>query len=167
MNKEASFFNPYFIFGPFWINIESKFSKAETRSNIPVISSPSLSNPIPRTPPLSELEKEAVSSFTAFGAKIGLGFELSLIKQSFMGMEIAYLYTNLQHENEDLSGLNLPPIVYNSNQNLIDRLQFPNRPQVKGYRFFRRFTKYNCFVWCQFLISRLKSLQKEADNLIK
>ncbi len=127
-NKNADFFNPYLIFGPFWVNIKSNFAKIQPRqlgnTNQGV-------NPI-----ITNEEAQAAGSHSAFGGKIGLGFELPFIKQSFIGFEASYLYTNLQHEAEDLSTLTLPPPNYNPNQSLIERLQFPNRPELSGWRFF-------------------------------
>ena len=133
LNKNASFFNPYFTFGPFWIEVKYElFNGSGTRSNIPIISQPTN----PQTSPVNKSnDKAAVGPFRAFGAKLGLGVEIPLIKQSFIGAEVSYLYTNLPFENADLSGLNSTPISNNPNQFLIQRLQFPNRPELSGYRF--------------------------------
>lgn len=142
MNENADFFNPYLIFGPFWISIKPDLSKIPRTQRVNVITNPTPNpnlNPNPPTSaPFSNDDFKAVSSHSAFGAKIGLGLEIPLIKQSFMGLEVSYLYTNLEHENKDLSLFkkNIPPPNYNPNQNLIERLQFPNRPQLSGYRFF-------------------------------
>ena len=142
IGKNADFFNPYFSFGPFWINLKNQLPQSSTPQKIGIITTPNPKtdppqNPETPTPKPGNLEKEAVGSFSAFGAKIGLGFEMPLIKQTFIGAEISYLYTNLEFENEDLSNWrNLPPINYNPNQNLITRRQFPNRPQTASFRFF-------------------------------
>ena len=131
LSKDKDFFSPYVIFGPFQINIKSSLPAP-----------PSVTTPTPQnsqTTPrnnLSRLETQAIASYNAAGIKAGFGFELALIQQSFIGFEITYLYTVLQHENEDLSHLKLPPLTQNSNnQNLFQRLQFPNRPETRGYRF--------------------------------
>lgn len=131
--KEVDFLNPYFIFGPFWINIKSRIPKVT--SAIPISETPSPGNTPP--PSTSQEELSALQSFNAAGIKVGLGIEFPLIKQSFVGAEITYLYTVLEHENQDLSGIAFPPPnKQNSNQHLMDRLLFPNRPEVNGYRFF-------------------------------
>ena len=135
LSKDKDFFSPYVLFGPFWLNIKSAFSS-------PPPPQPAQQNPQdPTTPPagspLSSLERKSVKSHNAAGVKLGFGFELALIQNSFIGFELSYLHTVLEHENQDLASLNLPPLPPGSNsQTLLQRLQFPNRPQVKGYRFY-------------------------------
>ena len=140
LSKDKEFFSPYIIFGPFWMNIKSSLPKKPEKAVIPLRENPTETNPVvPPNTPLSPLERQAIASFDSVGVKLGFGFELALIKQSFIGVEVSYLYTVLQHENEDLSPLkeNLPPLPdYNSSQNLFQRLQFPHRPEIKGYRFY-------------------------------
>ena len=139
LNENASFFNPYVVFGPFWIRIKSNIPRGPTVQRIVTPGNTTIPPQDPnQNPSLSREEIQTVPTYSAFGAKIGLGCEIPLIKQSFMGLEISYLYTHLQHENQDLSGLEsrLPTVNYNPNQNLIERRQFPNRPQVRGFRFF-------------------------------
>ena len=151
MNENADFFNPYIIFGPFWFNIKpdlSKIPKFQKNANSTPTQSPNPTQdpnsnpntiPIPtQNPSLTKDELDAVPSHSSFGAKIGVGCEIPLIKQSFIGLEVSYLYTNLQHENQDLShaSAGFPPPNNNPNQNLIERLQFPNRPQLSGNLFF-------------------------------
>ena len=130
LNKDRDFFSPYVIFGPFHLNI---------RSPLPAPQIPATDPQSGQIPPasLSRLERASVKSHNAAGVKIGFGFELALIQQSFIGFEISYLYTVLLQENEDLSELELPPLAQTSNvQDLLQRLQFPNRPEVRGYRFY-------------------------------
>lgn len=137
ISEDADFFNPYFIFGPFWINIKSQIPRLPPPS-IPITNAPT--DPSVSTSQnnlnLSLQELTALSSWNAAGIKVGAGLEVPLIKQSFVGVEISYLYTVLEHENQDLTLLDLPPSNFNPNQSLLDRLLFPNRPQVEGWRFF-------------------------------
>ncbi|MCY4321173.1 MAG: hypothetical protein OXC37_02030 [Bdellovibrionaceae bacterium] len=128
LNKDKDFFSPYVIFGPFHLNI---------KSSLPTGPNTNLQNPPQATNNLSSIERQAIASYNATGVKIGFGFEFALIQQSFIGFELSYLYTVLQSENEDLSGQNFPPLVQTANnQTLLQRLQFPNRPEVRGYRFY-------------------------------
>ena len=140
LTKEVDFINPYFTFGPFWINIKSRIPTNSNPPVIPITQTPSVTSPSTTSPSsnlnTSSEERLSLQSFKAAGIKAGLGIEIPFIKQSFIGAEISYLYTILEHENQDLSNLNLPPPNYNPNQNLMNRLLFPNRPQVEGYRFF-------------------------------
>ena len=130
LNKDRDFFSPYVLFGPFHLN---------TKSPIPPPPQNSTQNPgqnLPRNS-LSRLERAAVKSSNSAGVKIGFGFELALIQQSFIGFEISYLYTVLLQENQDLSNQNFPPLAQESRrQNLLQHWQFPKRPEVKGYRFY-------------------------------
>ena len=66
---------------------------------------------------------------------MAFGFEIPLIKQTYMGLEISYLYTNLEFENQEIPSETLPPLKQNPNQNFFMRRQFPNRPQVKDFHF--------------------------------
>ena len=130
LNKDKDFFSPYVVFGPFQLNIKSSITPPQTPPN----------QQSPQTSPntLAPLEQKAIASYHAAGVKIGFGFEFALIQQSFIGFEFSYLYTVLQFENEDLSDNRkfFPPARTNSNQTLLQRLQFPNRPEVQGYRFY-------------------------------
>ena len=151
LNKDKDFFSPYIVFGPFHLNTRSPLPPEPPRI-IPPQTSQTPQDPqtpqgpqTPQTPQgpqtpqrnLSRLERNTVASYNAAGVKIGFGFELALIQQSFIGFEFSYLYTVLLHENEDLTPLQLPPLPETSNhQNVLQRLQFPNRPDVRGYRFY-------------------------------
>ncbi|MDE0092590.1 MAG: hypothetical protein OXN83_04830, partial [Oligoflexia bacterium] len=100
---------------------------------------------------LSQLERQSIASYNSAGIKLGIGFELALIKQSFFGFEFSYLYTVLQHEGKDLSHLQLPPLAQsNGSQNLLQRLQFPNRPEVQGWRFQGDLTNIGVFFGLNF-----------------
>ena len=145
-NQGKDFFNPYISFGPFWLSIKHPLSSAPPSQSLPIINSPSPTpaptpggdQPVPNQSPTpnSNLERQAVRPLNGFGAKFAVGFEIPLIKQTFIGAEISYLYANLEFEASDLSGLNLPPLRRSPNQNIFLRRQFPNRPQVSGYRFY-------------------------------
>ena len=150
LSKDADFFNPYIIFGPFWLNIKHQIPRVPTIA--PVEQNPGqipgqnfLQEPVipaqnpgqdPINPNPGSEERAALSSFNAAGLKIGVGIEFLLIQRSFMGVEISYLYTDLEFENRDLSQQTFPPLSRNPNQTFIEKLQYPNRPQLKGYRFF-------------------------------
>lgn len=145
LNKDKDFFSPYVLFGPFQLNIRFPLppSPQALISQTPAQNpqnpdQPPITQPSPQqNQGLSAEERRAIASYNAAGVKIGFGFELALIQNSFFGFEVSYLYTVLQNESEDLSILNLPPLPQNNNsQNLLERLQFPNRPEVQGYRFY-------------------------------
>lgn len=143
-NKDKDFFNPYISFGPFWLNIKNHIpSLPDTNPqniNTPAPNptpgeTPAGTNPNPNRTTINNSDRRAVDSFKSFGAKIAIGFEIPLIKQTFIGAEASYLYANLEFEAEDLSGRTFPPPRRSPNQNILLRRQFPNRPQVSGYRF--------------------------------
>ena len=131
LNKDRDFFSPYVIFGPFHLN---------TKSPIPRPQQTITPNPQNQQQPqtnLSQQERKTVASHNSAGIKIGFGFELALIQQSFIGFEITYLYSILLQENEDLSNQDFPPLAQtNRSQSILQRLQFPNRPEVQGFRFY-------------------------------
>ena len=145
LSKDKDFFSPYVLFGPFQLNVRSSLPPSpqglSPRSPTQDVQTPEQAtqetNETPQNTTLSRQERQAIASYNSAGIKIGFGFELALIKNSFFGFEVSYLYTVLQFENEDLSILNLPPLPQsNNNQSLLQRLQFPNRPEVRGYRFY-------------------------------
>ena len=135
LKKEKEFFNPYMIIGSFWIQLKNKLSPTAQQQNIP------LSNPEGTSANqglLNAQELKSQEAFSAFGGKVGLGFEVPLIKKSFIGMEIAYLYTNLEFENENLSSdkFDFPEIRNTPTSNLLERLLYPKRPKLDSkYRF--------------------------------
>ncbi|MCY4512204.1 MAG: hypothetical protein OXB86_00785 [Bdellovibrionales bacterium] len=140
--------NPYIIFGPFWLNITGY------NNNQPPSYSPLLPPAAPGQAPTGEVpsvalappsgesngepnsvEESQVFDFNAFGAKIGLGIEIPLIKQTYLGIEIAYLYSNLYLENEDLSGFEPSSSTVSQAQNFLNWRIFPHPPSsVKGWR---------------------------------
>ena len=135
LKKEKDFFNPYIIVGSFWIQL-----KGNLESLAPQASGGSIPLENPATAGggggISAQALRAQKPFSAFGGKVGLGFEVPLIKKSFVGMEAAYLYSNLQFENEDLSSYNFPPAEPPSRSNILEKLRYPKKPEVKGWRFF-------------------------------
>ncbi len=149
INQDKDFFNPYLIFGPFWINIKSNIPKPENPFPPPALpvapASPNNPQAGPATVPLAqpsgvpEEDKKALAAYNAAGIKLGFGFEFALIKQSFVGLEVSYLYTVLEHENQDLSAnkFNWPPPAQSpANQSWFNRLRFPQRPALEGIRYF-------------------------------
>ena len=137
LNKDKDFFSPYVLFGPFHLNIKSNFPLPPQAIQRQPIQQQNQQSPAGGATAPSPLEVKSIQSYNAAGVKIGFGFELALIQQSFIGFEFSYLYTVLQHENEDLSNQNFPPLAQRTGpQSLLQRIQFPNRPQVEGYRFY-------------------------------
>ena len=139
--KEKDFFNPYVSFGPFWLSIKNPPPSLPPAQSIPVLNRPTAPNTqggAQTSPPSpnSLLEKQAIKPLNGFGAKFAVGFEIPLVKQTFIGFEFSYLYANLEFEAEDLSSLKLPPLRQSPNQNFFMRRQFPSRPQVSGYYFY-------------------------------
>ena len=144
--------NPYIIFGPFWLNISGY------NNNLPPLpTTPTTPTPLPgqeQTPPANgevpsipldpppggngeeptSVEESQVFDFSAFGAKIGLGIEIPLIKQTYLGLEIAYLYSNLYLENEDLSGFESTSSTVQRARNFLNWRIFPHTPYTKGWR---------------------------------
>ena len=113
--KETDLLNPYLILGPFWLKIAFK-----------------------APPGFSEEEVAALENFTSFGAKLGFGLEVSFVKNTFLGVELSYLLTNLQFENQDLFNLqgSLPAPGNLNTKNLITLWRFPPRPNLNGQRFY-------------------------------
>ena len=143
--KGMSFFNPYVIFSIFSHNINPDLtsSSAPRSTALPIISAVPTSQALtPTTPsgnnsPLSQEERRFVSAHQSYGVKIGAGIEIPIIKQSFMGIEMAYYYTNLLFENEDLSNTRLAPTAGNPYITILDRLLIPPSPRnLQGNRFF-------------------------------
>ena len=149
VNENKDLINPYMILGGFWLNTDSS---AAVRNQPIVTPAPATTGnnnqngnnsqtppvvPVVRAPAnIAREDRSALATQQGLGVKVGLGVELAFIQQSFMGVEVSYLYTMLQHENEDLSGLSLPPLPQSRPKNFIEDLQYPNRPQVTGYRFY-------------------------------
>ena len=137
LKKEKEFFNPYMIIGSFWIQLKNQLSPSAAQQAIPLSNTPDGAG-TSQEGLLSAQELKSQEAFSAFGGKVGLGFEVPLIKKSFIGMEIAYLYTNLEFENENLSSdrFDFPDIRNTPTSNLLERLLYPKRPKLDSkYRF--------------------------------
>lgn len=140
--------NPYIIFGPFWLNITGYNNNQPALPTTPSLPPPGQtpteevpSVPLGPGPGGSEgdpttIEESQVFDFSAFGAKIGLGIEIPLIKQTYLGLEISYLYSNLYLENEDLSGFESTSSTTapRTAQNFLSWRIYPHTPYVKGWR---------------------------------
>lgn len=153
--KEKHFFNPYFSAGPVLLTIANDpgalsktqkkviapVQKTTTSSAVPTVTT-AAAKAVQRVTTavqgaVGSSELQATQTYKSFGLKFSFGFEIPIIKQTFMGMELFYFYTNLEFENDsNLHEKNLPSLPRNFHNTLIEKRQFPDRPQVKGYRFF-------------------------------
>ena len=114
--------NPYVIFGPFLIKISNFFPDKFFSEPVvppavqtPVSSTPSPTQTINATPvptsvgtpniPFNPEEQANVKPHSKVGAKIGLGLEIPFFKQTFIGIELTYLYLPLPFEARSLEGL--------------------------------------------------------------
>ncbi len=134
----AEFLNPYIIFGPFWFKITNPNIKdVSNKQNIPTNLPGATPQSNVRQPPstLNNTDISTLSDFTSIGFKLGVGVEVPFIKKTYLGFEMAYLYTNLQNENTDLSNIKITPNIP-TNKTFFDRLIYPDTPEVKGYRFY-------------------------------
>ena len=129
LNEEQKFLNPYLIAGPFIFNVKSSLPKKE--DGIPIVTSPSQI--------LSETERGLGTQIEQdLGLKTGIGLEVNLLDPLFISFEVIHLYTNFPfNENKDLAGKNYPPLPESrGNQDIFYWLQYPNRPEVNGYKFY-------------------------------
>ena len=150
--KERNFFNPYFIVGPFWFRDSSPIPEGvevEDSSKPPIISGATETT----EPDQANLDKEreTVSAYSAPGFKIGLGFEAPLFKQSFIGAEVVYLYTNLNFENQGgLETKNFPEAQTKKYRYVYEALIYPNRPELKGAVFSGDLIDFKIFLGIDF-----------------
>lgn len=136
LTEELDPFNPYIVFGPFLFNTQIQLEQKAPEPQTPANPEENIPRSTSDSNTISEQELKALPSFNSAGVKLGIGIEFPFINQSFIGFEAAYLYTVLMHENEDLATLDLPPVPQpNRAQNILERLLFPNRPEVRNYRF--------------------------------
>ena len=142
--------NPYIIFGPFWLNINGYINNPAALPPVAPIPPPNLPgqppagtppDSIPLTPPTTpgggeptSIEESQVFDFSAFGAKIGLGIEIPLIKKTYLGLEIAYLLSDLYLENENLSAFESTAPTVAPAGNFLSWRIYPHTPYVKGWR---------------------------------
>ena len=137
--KGADFLSPYIIFGPFYFRSAGSLGDAFKKKEFaPVIKGATGGAPpaVPEPAELTNEERETEKPFSAFGAKLGLGLEIPLIKKSYIGIEIAYLYTDLLFENSaELHKIKDPKLSHPHNRTIFNRLLQPDRPEVKGRLF--------------------------------
>jgi len=129
VNEEQKPLNPYLVAGPFVFNVQTSLPEVQD-GQIPIIQSP--------TGDLSRQERDLGTQIEwDLGLKTGLGLEINLLDPIFVSVEVTHLYTNFPiTENRDLSKTNYPPLPQpNDNQSPLYRLQYPQRPEVRGYRF--------------------------------
>ena len=147
--KSVAKLSPYIIFGPFWLNLygyrnlpphqgagapTATADKPAVSLAPPAGATPTAPSTDPNQPP-TELEDTQVFDFSAVGAKIGLGVEIPLIKQTYIGLEVAYLFSNLYLENTDLSLFeSLTNSTNATYKNFIARRIYPDIPYVKNWR---------------------------------
>ena len=135
--KGVSFLSPYIIFGPFYFRSSGGLEDIQQAEFAGVIPGPTnTAQPAPAPQPLSQEERRQAETFTAFGVKAGLGLEVPLIKKSYIGIEIAYLYVDLQFEGEDLSSIDVKKVSHSTVRSPISRLQYPEAPSLSGRRFY-------------------------------
>lgn len=156
--KGIAVLNPYIVFGPFLMKVSKFFHELAIQSaaNSPPVSSP-IEDPesqgetqnIPPPPtkntnPLSPQALLNIEDFSRVGAKIGLGVEIPLFKQTFIGFEISYSYVYLPFQNENLSYLDdiytsISPLNTQQSQvkrNFLDRAILPDKPTNIPHRKF-------------------------------
>ena len=115
--------NPYVIFGPFLMKISNFFPEElfstpvvppPIQTSVPTPGEPSQTintAPVPTTPgegqlsPLTPEEQANAKAHSKVGAKIGLGLEIPFFKQTFIGIELTYMYLPLPFEARNLEGL--------------------------------------------------------------
>ena len=134
LNEEQKLLNPYLIAGPFMFNVKTSLpNNRNNRRNgeIPILRSPNQG--------LSQQEQELGTRIELdLGLKTGIGLEVNLLDPLFISFEVIHLYTNFPlHENRDLTMDNYPPLPESrGNQGVLYWLQYPNRPEVDGYKFY-------------------------------
>lgn len=136
--KGASFLSPYIIFGPFYFRSSGGLDNIQRPEFAGVIPGPTdTTQPVSApAPDLTQEERRQAETFSAFGVKAGLGLEVPLIKKSYIGIEIAYLYVDLQFEGEDLSSIDIKKVSHSTSRSFISRLQYPEAPALSGRRFY-------------------------------
>ena len=144
--KDISQLNPYIILGPFWLGLDGydSYKIASNTRSLNAPPNPSVPSVALDRPQLSPDDGEHVDPETVFdlsylGMKIGLGIEIPIMKKTFIGLELAYLYSPLFMENEDLSqyaGAQAPSKNPRYDTWLQKRI-YPNKPEnVQGWRAF-------------------------------
>lgn len=147
--KGIAVLNPYIVFGPFLMKV-SKFHHnvaIQAAFNTPPQAPSPLQDPesqeessLPtpaQDPPLTPLERLNIKDSSRVGARVGLGVEIPVFKQTFIGFEISYSYVQLPFQNEDLSRLDTLYTSVNPTfstqqitvkRNFLQRALVPDRP---------------------------------------
>ena len=140
INEEQKFFNPYLVVGPFIFNVAPIASSESTSNQIPTVPTTNNVGAVATTRNISTSDEKALFENTShdLGLKTGLGVELNILESIFISFEITHLYTKFKRfENIDLSDAEFPPLPESpENQNILYWLQYPIRPEVKGYKFY-------------------------------
>ena len=136
LNEEKNFINPYFIVGSFLLNTKPILSDNQNQPEIPIVSTNTAQTTQDQANTIGQDERSALASENSIGLKTGAGLEFNLSQQIFIGFEITHLYANLLNEDQDLSQATLPPLPSLQNQNILTFLQYPQRPEVRGYKFY-------------------------------
>ena len=137
LNEEQKFLNPYLIAGPFVFNMKPNVP-SNTPGRIPIVGTPTQTGTPSNPVNLGQEERSIVQSEWELGLKTGIGLELNLLDPLFISFEVTHLYTNFPGlENTDLSGNRYPSLPESrGNRDFLYWLQYPDRPEVKGYKFF-------------------------------
>ena len=158
VNEEQAFFNPYLIAGPFIFNLKGQAPGVQNSNQIPIVSNPvstsaaqenQSSNQIPivsnpastsatQQTGLTLEELKYILAKKTLGLKTGIGLEINILDPIFISFEVTHLYINFTpFENNDLSKQNLVPLPETPpNSGLLYWLQYPARPNVRGYKFY-------------------------------
>ena len=132
LNEEQKFLNPYLIAGPFIFNVKASLTNRQS-DQIPIVTSPTQND-------LSQEEINLANKNFKWdlGLKTGVGLEVNLLDPLFISFEVTHLYTNFPfHENKDLAMGDYPPLPESrGSQDIFYWLQYPNRPEVNGYKFY-------------------------------
>lgn len=140
VNEEQKMFNPYLIAGPFVFNMIGRTPLESQNNQIPIVTNPT--EPAGAVSPagldLTREERDAVPIITNIGLKTGLGLELNVLDPIFISFEAVHLYVHFKgFENTDLSMYETPPLPQpQANPDILYWLQYPNRPEVRGYKFY-------------------------------
>ena len=146
--KGIAVLNPYIVFGPFLMKVSNFFHELAIQQ----VSTPPLARipdpetlkegeniPLPETggatPPTPQ-ELLNIEDFSRVGARIGLGIEIPLFKQAFIGFEISYSYVKLPFQDQNLSFLDdiytstapLNTQQPNVKRNFLSRAILPDKP---------------------------------------
>lgn len=168
--KGIAVLNPYIVFGPFLMKVSKFFDDLAIKAasnNTPFVSPPTQTggnsfhcdpsteicpereNPdtptlTPQNDPPTALELLNIKDFSRVGARVGLGVEIPVFKQTFIGFEISYSYVHLPFQNQDLSFLDdiytsVNPVSTRQatvKRNFLQRAIVPDKPTNISSRIF-------------------------------